>query len=188
MSLIADALRKAGHPPTIPLSVSPPSKKPRWTSGVVLLGSVALVALFLGYLSAGPTRKVASTETESNTASLATEPNPLATEPKDMNVLHSAESQWRLNGIVRGGQGEPLAVINGQVLEEGSPVQGARIIRIAKDQVDLETEGQVKTLTLVHPAPSSQRVGSRDRRPVQGATTQAYSLEYVEEEQRRNGR
>ncbi len=39
----------------------------------------------------------------------------------------------------------------------------------------------------MHPTRSYQRVGSPDMRSVRGATTKAYSLEYVEEEQRRNG-
>jgi hypothetical protein len=65
-----------------------------------------------------------------------------------MNLFRTADVQWRLNGIVRGGDGEALALINDQVVAEGGSVQGARLVRVAQDQVEMETEGKTFSLKL----------------------------------------
>lgn len=69
-------------------------------------------------------------------------------QPVGLNLLRAAENKWHLNGIIKGGEGRSLALINGQVVEEGDSIQGARVVRVAQGDVDLEQEGQVKNLKL----------------------------------------
>ncbi len=143
MSLIADALRKAG--PNTPLSPAPPPPKSPWGTRALLIACSGLALLLWARLpiqqkpSPGPT----------STSSLKTTPKPtlIASHPMGFNLLRSAQSQWRLNGIVQG-DGQAIALINGKVVEKGESIQGAKLVRIAQDEVDLETDGQIKTLKL----------------------------------------
>ena len=142
MSLIADALKKADTSP----AALPPSPKasPR---GWIYLGIGACAFLVtMGIRSAlhpadsSPPRRSRPAVTAANLETPA---------PRGLNLLRAAEGQWRLNGIVKGGPGKPLALINGQVVEEGGTIQGAQLVRVASDEVELSTEtGQTRTLKL----------------------------------------
>ncbi|MBI3615952.1 MAG: hypothetical protein HY211_05480 [Candidatus Omnitrophica bacterium] len=139
MSLIADALRKANI--SFPVSSpSPRPPKPVWTyllAGLFGLGLILLAHSLIRFPALPPA-----------SASSQTSAAPSAFQPIGLNLLRAAESQWRLNGIVRGGDGKPLALINGQVVAEGQPIQGAKVVRVASNEVDLETDGKIKTLKL----------------------------------------
>ncbi len=66
-----------------------------------------------------------------------------------MEMIRSVEtSQWRLNGIIRGGAGKPLALVNNELVQEGDSFHGARVARVSDDQVVLDTNGQTQTLRL----------------------------------------
>lgn len=143
MSLIADALRKAGvsSPLTPPPAPGQPPKA-RWIYAAFGIGCVGLALTLWARL---PRR---SPSVEFSVARETSTPAPASSQPIGLNLLRGAESQWRLNGIVKGGEGRSLALINGQVVEEGDPIRGARLIRVSQDQVDLEEEGELKTLQL----------------------------------------
>ena len=142
MSLIADALRKAGEPK--PATLESPTPKSRWPYSLLALGIAGILVVFaVNHSRPSPERTAASRES-------TTEPA-LSSQAKNtgLNLLRLAEGQWRLNGTVRGGNGESLALINGQVVEEGASIQGAKVVRVAQDQVDIEDgSGAVKTLKL----------------------------------------
>jgi len=66
-----------------------------------------------------------------------------------MEMFRAVEtSQWRLNGIIRGGAGKPLALVNNELVQEGDSFHGARVAKVSDDQVVLDTNGQTQTLRL----------------------------------------
>lgn len=142
MSIILDALQKAGgtHPPSSSSSPSPAVGR-SWIVGLgILMVGLGVVALF-----AGPRRNPSNAPASLKPTTLAAQPAPRT---EGLRLLRVAENQWRLNGIVQGGGGKSLALINGQVVEEGAQFQGARIARISQGEVEIEQEGQRSTLTL----------------------------------------
>lgn len=144
MSLILDALQKAGgtqRPQSPSASPLPPKGRNPWAVGLgLLIVGLGVVGLFLG-----PRRPPSTT-----TASLKPAPGVAspAARSEGFQLLRVAESHWRLNGIVQGGEGKSLALINGQVVEEGATFQGARIARISQSEVEIEQEGRSTTLRL----------------------------------------
>ena len=137
MSLIADALQKA----TVSPPASPPSGSPRPVQVYLIVGLCGLALIVATRSLIRPSRSSAPTPPVSR-SSVPASP------PLGLNLLRAAESQWQLNGIVRGGEGRPLALINGDLVEEGHTVRGAKVIRVASDEVDLETDGKIQTLKL----------------------------------------
>lgn len=144
MSLIADALRKADNVAPSPSSAPPPPRSP-WLAGALLATCLLFIAALLWQrapapspLTLGPARPEGS-KAPSNLGFSKT---------SGLNLLRLAEGQWRLSGIVQGGDGGSLALINNRVIEEGDTVDGARITRIAQDEVELEAQGQTKTIRL----------------------------------------
>ncbi len=155
MSLIVDALQKSEGPtPIFPRH----SRKPRWIYAALMLGC-AILAL---NLIQSPQRPLAPKKHA--TASSSTHPAtaftlkssgiripsvqiPAIRKPVGLNLLLSAQSQWRLSGTIQG-NGKPLALINGQVIEEGSTIDGTKVVRVGQDEADLETDGQIKTIRL----------------------------------------
>ncbi len=166
MSLISEALAKANSAP--PASPSPPSpKRGRWALGIFLLAGAGLLWILGRPFSSPETPKIPTTapgepETGGSPPFKAEEPTPeeapapaLETESASTNPLPTAlpavprvGGRWRLDGILREEGGTTLALINGEVMEEGSTIQGAKVIRIARDGVELESDGEIQTLTL----------------------------------------
>ncbi len=144
MSLISEALRKADSPsPSAGQPSSGPSgsDNPKWLSGAAVLAAVGLLIFLLPRSANHATGPNASAPTVS--AALA------PSKPKlGLNLLRSAESQWRLSGVISGGGGKPVALINQRVVEEGEMIGGARVVQISQDEVELESEGQIRTLRL----------------------------------------
>ena len=138
MSLIADALQKANI--SSPDSPPPSPRSPRptwiyWTAGLFGLTLILWVRSSSQFSSSSVT---ASTPTTAAASS----------QPTGLNLLRIAEGQWRLSGIVQGGNGKPLALLNGHVVEEGQPIQGSKVVRVASNEVDVETDGKIRTLKL----------------------------------------
>lgn len=140
MSLIADALRKAeSTSPAAP--PSPPGPGSLWTYRVILLGGIALVLVGLGVVTRRETHPTARDLPPTSGA-------PLHPKPAGIPLLRSAPADLALSGIIRGGDGKSLALINNEVVEEGGTFRGARVTRVTADEVDLEQEGRVRTLRL----------------------------------------
>ena len=78
----------------------------------------------------------------------AVQSSPLADNKIGMDLFRAVASQWRLNGIIRGGTGKALALVNNELVQEGDSFHGARVVRISDDQVMLEANGQMQTLRL----------------------------------------
>lgn len=142
MSLIADALRKAESTPG---GATPPPPSPRslWVYRALLATSVVGVLVGLGWAAtrhpgSRPPQKVAQTKPIVEAPS----------KPIGNILLQTAQKQWALTGIIQGGNGKALALIDNQVVEEGQTFRGAKVVRVAADRVDLEEEGRIRTLRL----------------------------------------
>lgn len=139
MSLIADALQKKIPAPAPPA----PSRTPR----SLRPGRLYVIAGVTGLALIGAARSLIlqpSVPSRSRpAASSASGASPLG-----LSRLNPADHSWQLTGIIRGGASKPLALINGEVVEEGHAIRGARVIRVASDEVDLETDGKIRTLKL----------------------------------------
>ena len=139
MSLIADALRKAETSPAdFP---SPPSPRSFWAYRVLLLVCAGLVLAGLGWITQRHTRhpsEVRPVKTET-----------VSQKSAGLRLLRSAQGELSLNGIIQGGGGKSLALINQQVVEEGDQIQGKRVVRVESDAVELQGDSdQIKTLKL----------------------------------------
>jgi hypothetical protein len=143
MSLISQALQKADHP--APAETPPPANdKPRWFYGAAALAAVALLVVLI------PRGSHRNAESKPAGSPAASNPAPaqLAKANLGLNLLRSAESQWRLSGVIAGGEGKSLALINQQVVEEGGTIGRAKVTRVSQNEVDLEEDGQIRTLKL----------------------------------------
>ena len=139
MSLIADALRKAES--ASPDSPQPPPQGSLWAYRALLLGCAAVVLAGLGV--------VAKRRTPPARVSPAARAVAAAQQrPAGLQLLRTAQRDLNLNGIVRGGSGRPLALINDEIVEEGGRVRGAKLVRIDPDTVQMEENGKVRTLKL----------------------------------------
>ncbi len=140
MSLIADALRKAGSPSPAP--TPPPSG--RWVYTLFLIGCGGLALVFL------PHHLPVKPSTPTSLPQKIQKPSAPAAVPQrtGLNLLRVAESQWRLTGIVQGGDGKPIALVNNRVVEAGDSLGDAHVVRVTENQVEIETEGRIKTLKL----------------------------------------
>ena len=156
MSLIADALRKAAErprksavPPKIKtVSLYPKRKTRRW-----IYGGLALAAIVGGVsLSGQPARRQpASILVPSEETRAAPAAGQDAAAPQDdtgLALLRVAESHWRINGKIDGGDGRPLVLVNGKIVQEGETLNGVKITRIAENSVDLEAGGHTTTLQI----------------------------------------
>jgi thioredoxin-related protein len=115
-----------------------------------------------GYAPGGPNaminavnqcRKAAGLAVLSKPAtSVATAPKPVphaavvpAQQPAPVRLNPGGEP--KLQGILYSTT-HPSAVLNGKICEEGETVSGARVIKIERDKVTVECQGQVKVLTM----------------------------------------
>lgn len=159
MSLIAEALRKSTTASGGP-SATPPAPRSLWIYRGLLIASVSVI---LVVLSNGRSQQLELTRSPSQDPA-PSPPPPALVHPDQTsagrNLLRIAHRQWSLNGIVRGGGGKPLALINNELVAEGETFQGAQVVQVAPNRVDLLVENHLRTLTLEdeghHPPPVGQ--------------------------------
>ncbi len=142
MSLIADALKKAEGSSTNPPPPPSPSR-PLWLYRAALLGSVGLVLGGLAWVAQRP--PVPAKTAPAPAAQM--EPRPAKN--SGMQLLRTARGEMALNGTVRGGNGQSLALINNQIVQPGDQVGGMKVVQVNPDSVQLQDQsGKTKTLTL----------------------------------------
>lgn len=143
MSIITEALKKAettsetsGAPVDLPPSPSPP---PLWIYRAALVGCVAVVLLGIAHFTHRPAIRAA---VPAQTAKVA------AATPVQ-HLLHLAQADMVLSGIIRGENGGSLALIDHEVVQEGDPIRGMRVVRINPRSVEIQDgAGKTKTLQL----------------------------------------
>ena len=130
---------------------APHSPKPFWGYRVLLMACVGMVLAGLGWVTHRSGNHPAPVTQVGSKASPQTK---IASEtpyqkPAGMDLLRSAQDELALNGIIQGGSGKSLALINQQVVEEGDQIQGKRVVRVEADAVELQGDSdQIKTLKL----------------------------------------
>jgi len=140
MSVILEALRKTEGLP----SLSPPPPDPgynrivRWICAALAVGCFGLALSGLAKISVPKD----SPEVE-EAVSPVTTAAPAVPDPEP-----AAETPWRLDGVLHEGGGKAVALINGRLVEEGSTFEGARVVRVGSDRVELEQDGETKSLNL----------------------------------------
>ena len=144
MSLIADALKKT-NPGSIPQPPRP--RTPRWSYGFLLLACGLLAVLLTQNIPLTHRSQITHTPTakKSPAANRAASTN----KKSGVDILRAIDSEWRLNGIVQGGPGKPLALVNNAIVGEGDKIPGARVVKVTESSVELETDGgTTKTIRL----------------------------------------
>lgn len=139
MSLIAQALQKSGYA-SPDSGKSPRGPQFRWGYGLALM-VFAGVSLTLSARAALQSKHAGPALEKPRVTATPTQRSGVA-------LLRSADHPLRLSGTIRGNDGKNVALINNQVVEEGASIQGAKLVRVSDDQVELEQEGSLKTLRL----------------------------------------
>ena len=140
MSLISDALRKAD--PSGETSPASLSSRSLWISRIFLTVSIVAVLAVLGVVT--KTREQAHSRPEAVNSVPSVVPSSMGS-----TLLRQADSGLNLEGIIRGGNGKSLALINNRILEEGDAIQGSRIVRVDEKQVHVEEKnGTIRMLKL----------------------------------------
>ena len=157
MSLISDALKKGGASPPQSPALPPSPPKPRfkkgaaWFSAVLICAGVLLLRQESASRRALPPQPLPPPQGQPIALQDDSVPKPAPSQPQQrpgLNLLRTAENSWKLNGVLRGGDGQPLALINNQVVEQGAIVRGAKLVRVNDTSVELEEDGQTRTLKL----------------------------------------
>lgn len=142
MSLIEEALRKAQEAPRFPAPAfpapqarpvpqapsSPPAIPLATGAGLLLIGVLAWFwwGHRLSPLPAGPSARTPSVTPAPRPAAPAVAPRPAFRRPP----------LFQLTGVVAG-PGEPLAIINGQIMKVGDTVSGATLLQVGSNSARL---------------------------------------------------
>ena len=156
MSLITDALQKAQSPHASSTTRVPsPSHGPtRWGLAVLLIGLGGAALWFwphhAGHAPSATTSPARLPAAAPHAMRSGTMPGPI------MNMFPvgptASALSWKVDGVIVG-MGTPTAVINGQLVEEGQQVRGAKVVSVNTDRVQLLENGE----TIDLPLDSSQR-------------------------------
>lgn len=146
MSLIADALKKAQQKSWSSNRSSqstPPPNKPWWVLGIAFV----FVGAFVYW--AWPTQMPRSKWTPSAPKNYITpssassqKPQPILAVTTPIGIPPLVNLSWKVDGVIVGGAGRPAAIINGEFVEEGSEVSGAKLVRVNTNEVELLHNGE----------------------------------------------
>lgn len=148
MSIISEALKKVENSsenrPQLLVS-SEPGKKGFNRLMVFLLAAIAVGIAFKSLTAHRVTKQGNSSVPETNQTALV--PAPLQDEKLLQKVRNLSASSFQLSGIALM-EGKSFAIINGDIFKEGDKVEGAKLIKITKDKVTLDREGNQIQLSL----------------------------------------
>jgi hypothetical protein len=102
-----------------------------------------------GYLKGGPEAMIAKLggDTTKSAAPALTAPVNLATVSYPAQAIRKAGEEPRLQGIFWSSS-HPLILLEGKNCVEGDSVNGMHVLKIARDKVTVEWQGQTKELTM----------------------------------------
>lgn len=160
MSIILEALKKATKEG--PDEVTETKKPEIQTSDLnfprpakstfISLAIIAIGGLLLFFLLRERDLPVAAkTEPQAQPTNLTLTEKPAATAegytPVNIFKLKSLNPRPTLNGVVSG-IGKPAAIIDNKIVEEGSSINGAKVVKIYNDKVELRNEASGEIFTL----------------------------------------
>lgn len=143
MSIISDALKKIqkpeeNRPQLLTLSASPGGRSLK--TGLFLLGFILILGFFLKSVFQGKQ----NTKTSGDNQKISLEPlniprqnsrgNPLS------QLMNVSGGEFQLTGIALM-DGKNFAIINGDIFQEGDQIQGAKLMKVSKDDITLDREG-----------------------------------------------
>lgn len=146
MSLITDALQKAQRRPAFEPSLpNPPPQRPWWPAGL------ALGLLGLGLLWLRPPQGSSTTPPRLRPAKATPAAKPIYA-PRPIMALTpvtptAPAMTWRIEGVITG-MGKPTAIINGQLVNEGDEIHGAKVVSVNTRRVGLLHQGEMVHLPL----------------------------------------
>jgi hypothetical protein len=152
MSLILDALRKLDREKGVPsrgfVVLAPGAKAPAAGSRGVLLIALALVLGLVGAVTlsrlpappAAPPAPAHDLAPPTPTLPAIRMPEPSLAPPKAVPSGAASPRTFVLEAISER-DGSPVAVVNDHLVKEGDLVDGARIVRIGADEVEIEVAG-----------------------------------------------
>ena len=142
MSMISEALKKAETGSTHMAPPSPP-RRPLWLYRSTLIAAVGIVLTGVAVITHRP-------PVSARTAVPAAAPIPAQpAKNKGLELFRAAQGGMGLSGIIRGGHGESLALIDNQIVKEGDQLHGMRVVQVNTDSVQVEDQsGKAKTLKL----------------------------------------
>ena len=153
MSLITDALQKAQSTPSSPTMRVPSHRPTPWGLAALLIG-LGGAALWFWPHHAGHAPSAATPAHAPAIAPRATRPGTMPQPIMNMFPIGPTASalSWKVDGGIVG-MGAPTAIINGQVVEEGQQVRGAKVVSVNTDRVQILDNGE----TIDLPLDTSQR-------------------------------
>lgn len=171
MSIILEALKKVTKEiPAEPIEIEksheapePELKKPeirtpdlslpRLTRSTLISLAIILIGGFLFFFLLRerdlPIAEKTEPQAQPTSLALTEKPAPAAEGYTPVNIfkIKALNPRLTLNGIVSG-IGKPAAIIDNKIVEEGASVNGAKIVKIYNDKVELRNEASGEIFTL----------------------------------------
>lgn len=132
---------------------APESNLPRLTrSTIISLAIIAIGGFLLFFLLRErdlPVAEKTEPQAQPTSLTLTKKPAPTAEGYTPVNIfkIKPLNPRLTLNGIVSG-IGKPAAIIDNKILEEGASINGAKIVKIYNDKVELRNEASGEIFTL----------------------------------------
>ena len=160
MSIILEALKKVTKEiPTETIETGKPEIQtpdlslPRLTRPTLIsLAIIAIGGFLLFFLLRErdlPVAEKTERQAQPTSLTLTEKPAPRAEGYTPVNIfkIKSLNPRLTLNGIVSG-IGKPAAIIDNKIVEEGASINGAKIVKIYNDKVELRNEASGEIFTL----------------------------------------
>ncbi len=143
MSIISDALKKIQKPEGNRPQLLTPSASPGGRglkTGLFLLGFALILGFFLKSVFQGKQ----NAKTSGDRQRISLEPLNLPRQNSRGNplsqLMNVSGDEFQLTGIALM-DGKNFAIINGDIFQEGDQVQGAKLMKVSKDDITLDREG-----------------------------------------------
>lgn len=153
MSIIYDALKKVQTSHQEPLKDKAEQSKPKpkpYLLYVLVIGLGVLIAsIFFGLFTPKSSSKEPLLAKNPSVAGKYPATNISPPLPKEAPILETQKhpaSPWVLNGIFFS-DNQGYALINNRILKEGDVIEGAKVVRVTLEGVELESEGKVVELS-----------------------------------------
>ena len=148
MSIINEALKKAGQPIITEIQEAPKKRRANWGPFFVLSVLVVITMPILSPLLHNPYRNEGAPRQTAVGPDLS-HPNlkkQFAMEQAPLPVMAPGTSpRFAMSGLVYSSGGS-FCLINGKVVQEGETVNGAKLVKVTADAATLEYHGQQITL------------------------------------------
>lgn len=74
--------------------------------------------------------------------------DPFIAPQADLSGLHFGQGSFRLEGVILDAKGGSYAIVNGEIVKEGTVFEGHRLKKVGKNQAIFEKDGKVVEVVL----------------------------------------